>query len=221
MTDNYMTRLFEYLGELRNNNQRDWFNANKERYTELREPWLADLQRLIDLLADSRPELRGITARDCAYRIYRDIRFKADKTPYKTYFSACKGPQGRKTMQSCIYLHFEPGNAGVYFGIWCPEPDKLRALRRLIDADGDELQQAIEEPQFAALFRFMPFDTLKKAPKGYSPDHPHIRLLCAKDFTFGMTVPDTYFTQGDWVERVVHHLKHSMPVERFLNYVYE
>ena len=80
MTDNYMTRLFEYLGELRNNNQRDWFNANKERYTELREPWLADLQRLIDLLADSRPELRGITARDCAYRIYRDIRFKADKT---------------------------------------------------------------------------------------------------------------------------------------------
>ena len=221
MTDNYMTRLFEYLGELRNNNQRDWFNANKERYTELREPWLADLQRLIDLLADSRPELRGITARDCAYRIYRDIRFKADKTPYKTYFSACIGPQGRKTMQSCIYLHFEPGNAGVYFGIWCPEPDKLRALRRLIDADGDELQQAIEEPQFAALFRFMPFDTLKKAPKGYSPDHPHIRLLCAKDFTFGMTVPDTYFTQGDWVERVAHHLKHSMPVERFLNYVYE
>lgn len=221
MTDNYMTRLFEYLGELRNNNQRDWFNANKERYTELREPWLADLQRLIDLLADSRPELRGITARDCAYRIYRDIRFKADKTPYKTYFSACIGPQGRKTMQSCIYLHFEPGNAGVYFGIWCPEPDKLRALRRLIDADGDELQQAIEEPQFAALFRFMPFDTLKKAPKGYSPDHPHIRLLCAKDFTFGMTVSDTYFTQGDWVERVVHHLKHSMPVERFLNYVYE
>ena len=221
MTDNYMTRLFEYLGELRNNNQRDWFNANKERYTELREPWLADLQRLIDLLADSRPELRGITARDCAYRIYRDIRFKADKTPYKTYFSACIGPQGRKTMQSCIYLHFEPGNAGVYFGIWCPEPDKLRALRRLIDADGDELQQAIEEPQFAALFRFMPFDSRKKAPKGYSPDHPHIRLLCAKDFTFGMTVPDTYFTQGDWVERVVHHLKHSMPVERFLNYVYE
>ena len=221
MTDNYMTRLFEYLGELRNNNQRDWFNANKERYTELREPWLADLQRLIDLLADSRPELRGITARDCAYRIYRDIRFKADKTPYKTYFSACIGPQGRKTMQSCIYLHFEPGNAGVYFGIWCPEPDKLRALRRLIDAVGDELQQAIEEPQFAALFRFMPFDSLKKAPKGYSPDHPHIRLLCAKDFTFGMTVPDTYFTQGDWVERVVHHLKHSMPVERFLNYVYE
>lgn len=221
MTDNYMTRLFEYLGELRNNNQRDWFNANKERYTELREPWLADLQRLIDLLAESRPELRGITARDCAYRIYRDIRFKADKTPYKTYFSACIGPQGRKTMQSCIYLHFEPGNAGVYFGIWCPEPDKLRALRRLIDADGDELQQAIEEPQFAALFHFMPFDTLKKAPKGYSPDHPHIRLLCAKDFTFGMTVPDTYFTQGDWVERVAHHLKHAMPVERFLNYVYE
>lgn len=221
MTDNYMTCLFEYLGELRNNNQRDWFNANKERYTELREPWLADLQRLIDLLADSRPELRGITARDCAYRIYRDIRFKADKTPYKTYFSACIGPQGRKTMQSCIYLHFEPGNAGVYFGIWCPEPDKLRALRRLIDADGDELQQAIEEPQFAALFRFIPFDSLKKAPKGYSPDHPHIRLLCAKDFTFGMTVPDTYFTQGDWVERVAHHLKHSMQVERFLNYVYE
>lgn len=221
MTDNYMTRLFEYLGELRNNNQRDWFNANKERYTELHEPWLADLQRLIDLLADSRPELRGITARDCAYRIYRDIRFKADKTPYKTYFSACIGPQGRKTMQSCIYLHFEPGNAGVYFGIWCPEPDKLRALRRLIDADGDELQQAIEEPQFAELFRFMPFDSLKKAPKGYSPDHPHIRLLCAKDFTFGMTVPDTYFTQGDWVESVAHHLKHSMQVERFLNYVYE
>ena len=73
MSDNYMTRLFEYLGELRKNNHRDWFNANKQRYTLLREPWLADLQRLIDLLTHSRPELRGVTARDCAYRIYRDI----------------------------------------------------------------------------------------------------------------------------------------------------
>ena len=221
MSDNYMTRLFEYLGELRDNNHRDWFNANKQRYTLLREPWLADLQRLIDLLTNSRPELRGVTARDCAYRIYRDIRFKADKTPYKTYFSACIGPQGRKTMQSCIYLHFEPGNAGVYCGIWCPEPDKLRAIRALIDADGDELQRAIHDPQFASLFRFMPFDKLKTAPKGYSVNHPHIDLLCAKDFTFGMPVPDSYFTQGDWVARVAGDLQHTLQVERFLNYVYE
>ena len=65
------------------------------------------------------------------------------------------------------------------------------------------------------------FDKLKTAPKGYSVNHPHIDLLCAKDFTFGMPVPDSYFTQGDWVARVADDLQHTLQVERFLNYVYE
>ena len=221
MENNYMQRLFSFLGDLRNNNNREWFNQNKPLYSELRELWLADLQRLIDIMAVEHNDLRGIRANDCAYRIYRDIRFKADKTPYKNYFSACLGPQGRKTMQSCFYLHFEPDSAGIYFGIWCPEPQKLRAIRALIDAEGDELQSAIDASEFASRFKFMPFETLKKAPTGFPTDHPHIDLLRAKDFTFGKNVPNSYFTEGDWVQRAASDFSHTHQVKRFLNYVFE
>ncbi len=216
-----MTQLFEYLEQLKLNNNREWFNAHKDTYTALRELWLADLQRTISALSQHDPTLKGVQAKDCAYRIYRDIRFKADKTPYKNYFSACIGINGRKTMQSCYYLHFEPGNAGIYFGIWCPEPEHLRSLRSLINAYGDELQSLTTNPDFAGRFEFMPMSSLKKAPVGFPADHPQIEFLKAKDLTFGHNVADDYFTNPDWPERVANDLMHAIPVCNFLNYVFE
>lgn len=215
-----MPELFAFLRELRANNDRNWFNANKQRYDYLRQLWLADLQRLIAMMTPAHPEIRGVQARDCAYRIYRDLRFSLDKTPYKTYFSAAIGPQARKTMQSCFYLHFEPDNAGIYFGVWCPEPDKLRAIRALIDAEGDELEKAASAPDFASRFQFMPISTLKSAPAGYPNSHPHITFIRAKDYTFGRQVPDSYYTEGDWASRAAEDFATTVDVKNFLNYVY-
>ena len=101
---NTLGEVFAFLKELQHNNNREWFAAHKQQYDYLRDTWLNDLQSLIAQMSDYDPSLRGVQAKDCAYRIYRDIRFSADKTPYKTYFSAVIGAKGRKTSQAAYYL---------------------------------------------------------------------------------------------------------------------
>ena len=124
-----MIATYQFLSELRDNNRREWFAEHKEQYDALRSRWLDQLQHLIDLMSQYDDTLHGVKAADCAYRIYRDIRFSHDKTPYKTFFSAVIGKGGRKCTKACYYVHFEPGNSGIFAGLWCPTPDVLRRTR--------------------------------------------------------------------------------------------
>lgn len=98
------SRLFDFLERLAANNSREWFAENKAEYLSLRDEWLGDVQRLINALAVYEPALAHVQARDCAYRIYRDTRFSADKTPLKTYFSALISPTGRHSERAAYYL---------------------------------------------------------------------------------------------------------------------
>ena len=216
-----MTETFQFLRDLRNNNRREWFAEHKEQYDALRARWLGQLQQLIHLMSQYDDTLHGVTAADCAYRIYRDIRFSHDKTPYKTFFSAVIGQGGRKCSKACYYVHFEPGNAGLFAGLWCPSPEVLRSIRSLIDADGSELQALIDSRDIASRFSFTPLASLKKAPAGFAPDHPLIHLLRAKDYTFSHPCPDTYFTHGNWVEKAAADFKPIKPVLDFFNYIFE
>ena len=216
-----MIATYQFLSELRDNNRREWCAEHKEQYDALRSRWLDQLQHLIDLMSQYDDTLHGVKAADCAYRIYRDIRFSHDKTPYKTFFSAVIGKGGRKCTKACYYVHFEPGNSGIFAGLWCPTPDVLRRTRSLIDADGNELQAIITNPDFASRFSFTPVHTLKKAPAGYSPDHPLINLLRAKDYTFSHRCPDSYFTEGNWIEKAAADLKTAKPALDFFNYIFE
>ena len=216
-----MIATYQFLSELRDNNRREWFAEHKAQYDMLRSRWLDQLQHLIDLMSQYDDTLHGVKAADCAYRIYRDIRFSHDKTPYKTFFSAVIGKGGRKCTKACYYVHFEPGNSGIFAGLWCPTPDVLRRTRSLIDADGNELQAIITNPDFASRFSSTPFHTLKNAPAGFSPDHPLINLLRAKDYTFSHRCPDSYFTEGNWIEKAAADLKTAKPALDFFNYIFE
>ncbi|MGM9803164.1 MAG: DUF2461 domain-containing protein [Muribaculaceae bacterium] len=218
MQNNYMQELYSFLEQLRLNNNRPWFNEHKPQFTALREQWLAQLQQLITLMQSYDSSLRGLQAKDCAYRIYRDTRFSPDKTPYKTFFSAVIGASGRKCTQPCYYLHFEPGDSGIYAGLWCPEPDTLRRMRSLIDACGNELQQIVIEPQVAQYFSFEPMQELKRVPAPYAQNHPLAHLLRAKDYTFAHHVSDDFFTAGNWVEEAARIFSHITPALQFLNY---
>ena len=102
--------ILSFLRQLEANNDRVWFKAHKEDYDALRQPWEADMGRLIGLVADYDDNVRGLGVKDCVYRIYRDIRFSHDKSPYKNYFSGVLGKGGRHTVMSSYYVHFEPGN---------------------------------------------------------------------------------------------------------------
>lgn len=97
-----MHDTYEFLKLLAVNNNREWFNANKAEYQELRKAWENDISRLLSLMGEYDESVRGLQVKDCAYRIYRDVRFSADKSPYKTYFSAVLGKKGRK----CHRQHF-------------------------------------------------------------------------------------------------------------------
>ena len=106
---NYIPQLYDFLRRVGENNNREWFKAHKGEYDELRSLWLEDMDRLCMLLGEENPRLRGLTGKDCAYRIYRDTRFSPDKTPLKTYFSAGFSEHGRKAHSAGLYLQMGPG----------------------------------------------------------------------------------------------------------------
>lgn len=216
-----MTEALNFLRDLRSNNRREWFAEHKAQFDVLRNRWLDQLQQLISLMSQYDDSLRGVKAADCAYRIYRDIRFSHDKTPYKTHFGAVIGPNGRKCTKACYYLHLEPESSGLYAGLWCPSPDVLRRTRSLIDADGNELIEIINSPETASRFSFTPFQTLKKAPAGFNPNHQCIDLLRAKDYTFSHQCPDSYFASDNWMENAANDYRYIKPVLDFFNYVFE
>lgn len=140
-----MHDTYEFLKLLAVNNNREWFNANKAEYQELRKAWENDISRLLSLMGEYDESLRGLQVKDCAYRIYRDVRFSADKSPYKTYFSAVLGKKGRKCIQAACYLHMAPGESGLHAGIWWPENEILSRLRSEIDANADEKLSSLAE----------------------------------------------------------------------------
>ena len=128
--------IIQFLTELRQNNNREWFQANKSRYDFLRKVFIDEVQQLIDRIALFDPEIAGLEAKDCLFRIYRDIRFSPDKTPYKIHFAAYMAScGGRGSERAGYYIHLEPGGCLLSGGVWCPPPAllKIRSYYGLYD----------------------------------------------------------------------------------------
>ena len=129
-----MKDILDFLTELRQHNNRDWFNERKDRFYELRATFLNRVDELIRLISVFDEEISGLEAKNCVYRIYRDTRFSPDKTPYKTFFSAYIASKGgKKSLRAGYYLHLEPGNCLLGGGVWCPESKLLKELREHIE----------------------------------------------------------------------------------------
>lgn len=122
-----MDELYDFLHRLSENNNREWFAANRAEYDRLRAQWIVDVQKLINELAVYEPSLRHVEAKQCLYRIYRDTRFSLDKTPFKTYFSALISPMGRHYDKACYYFHVGVDETALYGGLWSPEPAVLKS----------------------------------------------------------------------------------------------
>ena len=159
----YMTRVFDFLEQLSRNNDREWFKAHKPEFDELRALWLNDLDRLISLVAQWMPSVAMQSARQAAYRIYRDTRFSPDKTPYKTYFSAAISPRGREKDYAGFYLHqdIDSGEAGLYGGIWCPPAPVLKKLRHAIVDNIEEWEEIMNSPGICQNYELLTFNALK------------------------------------------------------------
>lgn len=213
--------LFEFLAEISQNNNREWLMANHERYVELRAMWYAALQRIIDAMASWEPSIASQTPSSVSYRFRRDTRFSLDKTPYKTYFSAAFSPWGKKAERAGYYLQVglrESGDNGLWGGIYCPSPAILKKLRHAIVDNIEEFDQILEAPELCQLYPGWVGDSLKTAPKGWPKDHPQVELLRLKDYGKFHKLPDDFFLNEQWPERVAELLRPLKPLVDFLNY---
>lgn len=211
-------QLFDFLTRLAENNDRTWFAANRTEYDTLRADWLGKIQRIINALAETDPLYRGLEASRCAYRIYRDTRFSNDKSPYKTYFSALLSPTGRHCDRACYYVHIGAEECAIYGGVWCPEPQMLKKLRRAIVDNIEEFREITEAPQVEELFPGWYGRKLKTAPKGYDRDHPDIDLLRLTEFGKEHRLDRDFFDAPDWPEKIAAMLLVLKPMNDFLNY---
>ncbi|MDE6346296.1 MAG: DUF2461 domain-containing protein [Muribaculaceae bacterium] len=218
-TTNYVPRLYEFLGQLAANNNREWFAAHKPLYTELRQLWEEDINRLIGYMSAWEPRLSHLTAKTSAYRIYRDTRFSPDKTPFKTYFSAAFSPYGKSTRRACYYLHMDGADeSGLYGGMWCPDSAMLRKIRSAIVDNIEEFEGIVNSPSLQSAFPQWYGATLKTVPKGYDRNHPQAHYLRMKDYgRFAPVAPELFFDPS-WPEIVAERFSRISPFIEFLNY---
>jgi uncharacterized protein (TIGR02453 family) len=204
--------LFQFLVDLRFNNERPWFNANKERYeAQLKRPFLRFIEALGPRLAKVNPAY--VAEPRSFFRIYRDTRFAKDKTPYKTHAAA----QFRHHAATGdvhapgFYLHLEPGDCWMGGGIWMPEPEPLKAIRTRI---------AKKPPAWMALkkskLKWWDEDQLKRPPKGFDPEHALIGDIKRRSFITWVNFTDTQVCAPDFLDRFVVGLKKVDPLVRFL-----
>jgi uncharacterized protein (TIGR02453 family) len=217
----FRPEAIQFLADLAENNDRSWFQPRKAEYERLlKEP----LEALCVALGE-RFEARGVPlSADPArspFRIYRDVRFSKDKSPYKTSASAAfRWVEGAEmTHQEGDpggYFHLEPGEAFVGGGMWHPPKEKLAAFRRQLDNEPGRVHRLIDNPSFVSTFGKINGDRLSRVPQGYAKDHPEAELLKLKDMTFGHRLSDADVTSPRLPDVLVESFEVAVPVMRFL-----
>jgi uncharacterized protein (TIGR02453 family) len=205
----------QFLGDLAEHNERSWFQPRKGEYERLlKEPLEALCRALGERFEARRLPLRSDPVHS-PFRIYRDVRFSADKSPYKTQVSA-SFPWGGEGGGVGGYFHFQPGEMFAGGGMWHPEPAQLAAWRRLIDVDLPAVLAALQSPEFAGTFGEVSGDRLKRVPTGFASDHPGAELLKLKDVTFGRRLSDDDVMSRDLPDMLADTFAAAVPVLRLL-----
>lgn len=208
-------RTFKFLRDLAKNNQREWFNANKQRYIdEVRDPLLilvaqlasplAKISRLI--VADPRPVGGSL------FRIYRDTRFSKDKSPYKTHAGLYFGARAQGIFGAGYYLHLEPRHVFMASGLWHPDAVRLKKIRDAIAAKPKAWQKVVRAVELDE----SDDGRLKRPPQGYDPEHPCIEDLKRKSFTASTTFTEAQACAADFPKRFIKACEQKVPLAEFL-----
>lgn len=185
-------QTFSFLSAIAEHNHREWFQVHKEEYEESRADILGFTEEVIEKLAAfDRSIPVDLNPGNCVMRIYRDIRFSKDKTPYKTNYGIAISATGKNFNGPGYYIHIKPNESFVAAGLWYPAAAHLKAVRQEIDYNQEEWLNVINAPEFINEFGTPdPASKLRSAPKGYPSDHPVIEYLKLKSFTAGRKVDD-------------------------------
>ena len=209
--------IFDFLAQLKNNNEKDWMHANKPLYQEAKNSFIEMVGQSIQHISMFDEHIAGLDAKKCIFRVNRDIRFSKDKRPYKENFGAAIARGGRKSKFGGYYLHLQPGNSFLAGGCYMPQSAELAAIRQEIDYNAQDLRTILAQSDFKKYFGQIEGAELKTAPKGYPKDHEDIDLLKKKSFTVWHRMKDEQVLKKDFLEHAakVFHAMH--PFNEFLN----
>lgn len=212
----HMQAVLEYLSDLAANNNREWFHANKQQYDHARKAYLAEVQKVIDLLQFDDPRLSGLEAKDAMFRIFRDIRFSNDKTPYKTHFGAYMARGGRKSREAGYYLHVGHDEMFLAAGVHSPEKEDLHAIRQEILYRPEVFKKILNE-RLKKGYTTYEKDKLVKGPVGFPKDSPHIEYLRYKHFLLSYPLSTGELAAENATTQVAGRFRELVPFTNFLN----
>ncbi len=214
----------KFLKDLKKNNDKSWFDLHRKEYEHAKQDFAAFIQSLIDRHSAKDPTIGKLTARDCLFRINRDIRFSKDKSPYKTNFGASINRGGKKSVFAGYYFHCEPGESFAGGGIWMPMPPETKQIRQEIDYGFDEFKKIVRSKKFKSVYGelYKGDDiSLSKVPQGFEKDNPAAEYLKLKSWLAMKPLPDAALTEKGLEKTVLEAFGALQPLLQFINRIWE
>ena len=210
----------QFLDDLKANNNRDWFLDNKKRYEAFKKDYQLLVADLLDAMKPLDPSLEMLEVKNCTFRINRDIRFSKDKTLYKSHLGIWLSSGAKGLNRSGYYIHLENGSSFIAGGLYCPEANDLKKMRKEIAYFHEDLEAILNEKEFKKEFNDFDRDeknTLKNPPRGYEKEHPAIDLLKLKSFESSQKFDFSSAGTKDFVTTVSKKLILLKPLNDFIN----
>jgi uncharacterized protein (TIGR02453 family) len=212
---------FKFLQALKKNNNKPWFDQHRKDYEAAKQDHLALVQAVIDLHGKKDPSIHNLTAKECVFRINRDVRFSKDKSPYKVNFGASINKGGKKAWNLAgYYFHIEPGKSFAGGGLYMPEAPVLKMVRQEIDYNLEAFEKILKDKKFRSLYGDLDRSkeiSLTRVPKGYEPDNPAAEHLKLKGFIAMVNIPDEVLTTKAAAKTIATAFETLQPLVRFLN----
>ena len=205
----------QFLCNLRDNNNRVWFAEHKDRYLDAHENMIAFADGVLNAMTEY-DHIVQQTGKKCLYRIYRDVRFSKDKSPYKSSWGVGM-KRATVRLRGGYYYHIEPGGSFVAGGFWGPNSEDLLRIRQELAADSEPLRKIIAQPLFQEYFGELRGKTLKTAPRGFAKDHPNIDLLRYKQFLVKRNFSDKEVLSKNFQDEVVKTFRAMRPYFDFMS----
>jgi uncharacterized protein (TIGR02453 family) len=210
--------IFDFYSAIKENNHREWFNANRKWYEQVKKETEALADKLIPAIQSFDPSIGPLTHKDCIFRINRDTRFSPDKTPYKTQTGTFFARGGKKSIHAGYYLHLEPGASFIGGGIYMPGPDVLKAIRQEIFYNYASFAAILDNSHFKKYYQGLSdFGRTARPPKGYDASFEGIEILKNKSFVVGHSVTDAAASSADFFEYITEAFKAMQPLCAYLN----
>lgn len=210
-----------FLKNLKKNNHKTWFDANRKAFEAAKADYAILVNEVIKGLGKKDPFIAPLTAKECVFRINRDVRFSKNKDPYKTNMGMYLSRDGKKSLFSGYYFHLEPGGKSFAAGgLWMPEAEVIKKVRQEIDYNWEEFNKIIQNKKFVSTYKALQREegmALSREPKGYEKDNPAIEYIKLKSWVATTAFTDAQLTSNNLAKDIVAAFETLQPLILFLN----